>query len=491
MAKYGSSYITEIGYGKIVDENSFVLLESTSKYAAGEQQTSPIIKTLWNNGKNKDHNVLITYYTETPTTKETLLVKKTIIHDIKLLDNSKLFSVVLKSIGPEVSSDKMLLIAEAIVKAFSDYNVQISNEIVLNTLEEARAKYNVHGTIIVNNVEYQKCLGFRKVLSQHIQFEFQTEKHYIIIENNDSLIESCNVIPIGAAKKVDSAGVIDEWIDNYYIPVCVRTALPAVQPIIEHEKYLNIFVRGESGSGKTTFAEMLARHLGFEYGSINSQMITDPESWFGKRGAADGTTYTAETNFAKLLQQGNTVILIDEVNRLASDLTNPLMPMLDDRRCFEFDGEFFDVAPGTIFVLSANIGYQYAGTFALDAAFTNRAQIKLHFSDLPDEILTEIIKKRFAFSDSEAKEVFDNFNRIRAIIRNPELSMVDIDTSVRALINFARLVKYGLSQHDAIVAAIIAEINEDEYPKGLQEALYDIQSMNNLLPSINIDFDEF
>ena len=82
-----------------------------------------------------------------------------------------------------------------------------------------------------------------------------------------------------------------------------------------------------------------------------------------------------ETKFVKAITSGNSVILLDELNRAYPNVLNTLLPVLDDTRTLTVGTETYEVADNVIFIATANIGQQYV---------QERSVVTLLFESFPE-----------------------------------------------------------------------------------------------------------
>lgn len=242
--------------------------------------------------------------------------------------------------------------------------------------------------------------------------------------------------------------------DGYYYPPDVKRVFTIADEMAKKIGVVTLLMVGPSGYGKTTLPERFAKKTERHHVRVNCAAIRDPEEWFGFREAEEGSTVFDPSEFARCIQQGNSVIVLDEVNRLEPWLHNTLFPLLDDDRGTEVHNQRFDVADDTIFVMTLNQGVEFTGTFELDQAFLNRVHMTIHVGAPPAQAEIEILVKRTGVTKVEAKAIVEIASKLRAIIEKGD---ADVDCSTRASIRIAQLVKFGtpirVGFHDVIEAA--------------------------------------
>lgn len=158
---------------------------------------------------------------------------------------------------------------------------------------------------------------------------------------------------------------------------------------------VKVLVYGESGYGKTTLAQHIAQSSGMDCFRMNCATVRDPEEWFGQRAAKEGTTFFEKSAFIQAVEKGNCVVILDEFNRMEPWIGNSLYPMLDDDAKTTVMNEVFTVGPNVIFFATINLGFEYTGTFTLDAAMSNRFNFFTEVGPYDKNIEMTIVQERF------------------------------------------------------------------------------------------------
>ena len=142
----------------------------------------------------------------------------------------------------------------------------------------------------------------------------------------------------------------------------------------------NLMFVGPAGTGKTQIVFKASETLDKQIFYFNLGSTQDVRSaLIGNTYFKDGT-YFEESAFVKAIKSPNTVILLDELSRANPEAWNILMPVLDANiRKLRLDestnSPVIDVANGVSFIATANVGYEYSSTRALDRALVDRFSV--------------------------------------------------------------------------------------------------------------------
>jgi MoxR-like ATPase len=256
--------------------------------------------------------------------------------------------------------------------------------------------------------------------------------------------------------------------DGFYYPPDVGRVFTAAEKLAKKLGVVTVLMVGPSGYGKTTMPMKFAEKTGRNHVRVNCAAIRDPEEWFGFREAQEGSTVFDPSEFARCIQQGNSVIVLDEVNRLEPWLHNTLFPLLDDDRGTEIHNQRFDVADNTIFVMTLNQGVEFTGTFELDQAFINRVHMTVHVGPPPEQAEIEILEARCGTKADIAKKIVRTATKLRDIIERGE---ADVDCSTRATIRIAQLMEAGLTIREAFHDVIESASGDIETRKRMTDQI--------------------
>ena len=258
---------------------------------------------------------------------------------------------------------------------------------------------------------------------------------------------------------------ISEWITKTYIERNDEEVLNTIR-VLARKRHVALMMIGPSGYGKTSIPEQKAKDWGMEFLRWDCATVRDPEEFFGFRGAVDGSTMDdegetifSESKFTEIVQRGNCVIVLDELNRIDPYISNILFPLLDHAGKTSVVGHDVVVGPNVIFFATVNLGFQFTGTFTMDTALVNRFTAKILVGALPKEIEMKVIRARSEVSITQAEVIVRLMDGLRQLNEKGQLA---IDASTRVSIQIAELVGCGLPLKAALKYVVVNGASEDE-----------------------------
>ena len=167
-------------------------------------------------------------------------------------------------------------------------------------------------------------------------------------------------------------------------------------------------LQGPTASGKTSMVEYLAKVTGHRFVRINNHEHTDISEYMGSYVSDEsGRLVFREGVLVEAVRNGYWIVL-DELNLAPSDVLESLNRLLDDNRELFIPETQEVVKPHPHFALFAtqNPPGLYGGRKLLSPAFSNRF-LELHFDDLPDEELQEILQRRCDLAPSYSSKLVE------------------------------------------------------------------------------------
>lgn len=208
--------------------------------------------------------------------------------------------------------------------------------------------------------------------------------------------------------------------------------------MLSEGKTSNTLLLGPAGCGKTATAEQLAAHLELPYLHLNCSSIREASMLFGTREVKEGRTYTRPSLFTLVLEAGNAVIMLDEINRCAPMALNGLLTAMDGSSPYSEDLErHVRVGENLIFVGACNVGAAYTGTYRLDKALDDRFSRRLEVTYLPGKKEVELLVSATGIGPVAAERIVKIATQVRSEY-NKGSRKFSQDISTRVLLGAAR-----------------------------------------------------
>jgi len=225
----------------------------------------------------------------------------------------------------------------------------------------------------------------------------------------------------------------------------------------------NTLLLGPSGSGKTSLVKVACELLNlpfskFDMGACIGDATT---SLLGVHRIIDGKSVFDYSEFTEKIQEPG-VILLDEINRADQTAMNILLPLLDTE-CRELridiagssEKRVIKVNPDCVFVATANIGSEYAGTNEMDSALRNRL-FTIQLADLPEDAETRVLSVKSNIDENSAKNII----KISASLRdNYKKGKLSYKISIRETLEVADLVADGYPIKEALKLVYIPKFS--------------------------------
>lgn len=234
----------------------------------------------------------------------------------------------------------------------------------------------------------------------------------IIVDNLGNPVVLDKEIVVEQKEKIDEKEK-NEKSNFFYIEKEVNQVLFLANSLLEETGYSNVLIVGPSGFGKTSIAKEVAKKLNRPFVKVDLSLVTEPQEFFGSLSLVNGSTVFTETPFAKAIKEGGHVICLDEINRAYPNIMNPLLALLDDTRSATYNGCVYTVAPNTMFIVTANIGTKFTGTFQADAALMNRMNYIANVGQIPMDVESKIYSSRTGLDKNTADAVAKCLSEIR------------------------------------------------------------------------------
>lgn len=214
------------------------------------------------------------------------------------------------------------------------------------------------------------------------------------------------------------AGVLRPETDETFImkPGMMRLFAHLLKRGSSGERPENVLLQGPQGCGKTETALQFAARAGLPVLKINCALIREPRDWFGYKSVENGNVFWVKSEFAKLVERGGAVVLLDEISRATPPVLNSLLPLLDGTGVtfLEEVKQVVRRGPDLYFFATANIGNQFTGTYGkLDKALDDRFAVRIKATYLPADKEQGLLVSRTGIDDDIARRMVKIANKVR------------------------------------------------------------------------------
>ena len=227
----------------------------------------------------------------------------------------------------------------------------------------------------------------------------------------------------------------------------------------------NLMFVGPAGTGKTQIVFKAAEALNKQIFYFNLGSTQDVRSaLIGNTYFKDGT-YFEESAFVKAIKSPNTVILLDELSRANPEAWNILMPVLDTNiRKLRLDEDtnspVVNVADGVSFIATANVGYEYSSTRALDKALVDRFSV-IEMDVLNKEQEMKLLSMKYPNLSPVINETMCDISyKIKAELARED-SKISNNISTRMLLEMAEMSLDGFKLEETAELIVYPHYSDD------------------------------
>lgn len=262
---------------------------------------------------------------------------------------------------------------------------------------------------------------------------------------------------------------------DFWVSERVARELYIIGKLSEKGEAVNVKVLGPAGVGKTSLGWEFAASFKRPCFEVHWGMYQEPSEVWGKdRLSMEKGTFYEQARYVDALQTPKCVIILDEPNRCHPEVLNTNFALWDWRRAAWVPDlrMMLRVAPGVVFFACMNEGAEYIGTNPMDKAIRERFGRTIRLGHPPMKVESKIIKKRTGCE----QEIADKLAKFaRDVRRNPKVGCVP---STRQLLVAAQDVVEGLPLHEAVMYAIINDLDENTDRTALLQHLQIIGSID-------------
>jgi MoxR-like ATPase len=244
---------------------------------------------------------------------------------------------------------------------------------------------------------------------------------------------------------------------DYYEQFDLQDLTGIVKGVAKGDVFSLLF-EGESGTGKSTAARVIASRCGLPFVAINCSTNIEESDIFGtmipnpeKHSVDDPEFIWQDGPLTKAIRYGY-VGIIEELGFARPGVLGKINSLLDESRQIDLtNGEVLKAHPNFRIIATTNIGYE--GTNRLNKALVNRFEICKKFIDLDVHSIKEVIKSRTGYSDmSKMDKILEVYRAIQKYSKEQNLNLV---ISIRQLLNIFRQGKYYKSAREAVDSLLL------------------------------------
>lgn len=235
--------------------------------------------------------------------------------------------------------------------------------------------------------------------------------------------------------------------------------------------YVNLFLVGKPGSGKTVLAYAISAATGIPVYTIVFSKDTDEEEFEGKTRIVDGKAQFVETDFLKAYKNGGIVVL-EEVN-----LANPAVVMGSLGQAVEFpfvlkENGYKTVNRNPMFFVISTMNVGTNGSNTLNQAFSNRHKQDYIMDDPGKDSFIEILASK-GYKKTDCSKVYKVYEKIVNYLKSSTVDREDIcDTlSMRTCLGCLDNMEDGDEFFTAVKNSIVGKVAESdlEIAKDIEE----------------------
>jgi len=219
---------------------------------------------------------------------------------------------------------------------------------------------------------------------------------------------------------------------------------------------------GRAGAGKTALSKALASHHNLDYVYVNMAQLQTPSDLYSRRTMRNGELFDELTPLSKALMtktDKGVVITLDEMNRIQTELTNPLLALLGEQHVLSMgDGSVleFEGNRPVIFILTGNVGGQYVGTDIIDPAILSRITAIIEMEGISSELIAKIMRDQ-KISASVSDEVINKIAKIIALVSDAIDENGGNEITTRHAIDVLKMLVCDIGLEDALKIVIVSK----------------------------------
>jgi MoxR-like ATPase len=402
---------------------------------------------------------------------------------VKDIDNARYSSTFVYNVIKTKTSE-MLCIVNTTTKDYYVINASAGTIYTNNELREFNTFDNIEWipNLVINLASVTPSLNFYRVKYLKLEQLLSSKEPEVIISNDATNFESLlelypNISENNNMKLYEgyfkgsvlkTEGGVNNLAYQYEKDEYAQKLYKQVQPYYEtfdlkdltgivkgvaNGTIFSMLFEGESGTGKSTAARVIASRCGLPFVAINCSTNIEESDIFGamvpnpeKSSADDAEFVWQDGPLTKAIRYGY-VGIIEELGFGRPGVLGKINSLLDESRQIDLpNGEVLKAHPNFRLIATTNIGYE--GTNRLNKALVNRFEICKKFVDLDEKEAKAIIMSRTGYGNADKiTKVLDVYRAIKKYSNEQNLGLV---VSIRQLLNIFKQGKYYKTAKDAV-----------------------------------------
>ena len=223
------------------------------------------------------------------------------------------------------------------------------------------------------------------------------------------------------------------------------------------QNHMPVLLKGPTGCGKTRFVQYMAHRLGLPLYTVACHDDLSATDLVGRHLIGTEGTWWQDGPLTRAVREGG-LCYLDEVVEARQDTTVVIHPLADDRRelFIERTGEVLEAPPSFMLVVSYNPGYQ--NMLKGMKPSTRQRFVALRFDYPPPAEEIGIVANEAGVDEALAGQIVKLGQALRRL-ENHDLEEV---ASTRLLVFTARMIRAGMSPHEACHACLAEPLSDDE-----------------------------
>lgn len=334
----------------------------------------------------------------------------------------------------------------------TDAKFKAGDELVLRVDLEGRNKREFeanypNGSLIVHMVEHS---GGQIYYRSYSPDNRDGSRHYVQ--------EEYLQLRVTELKKLRGKRVKKIKIDNAGSIVGQEEAKEALRIAVEED--IPTLLVGETGTGKTSIIEELAKENGKNFVRIPITGETTPDDIVGKTALKSGATKFEYAQIPIGLENGDYMV-IDEINMALPEVLALLQPLFDGSReliVTQNNGESIKGKNGARVFCTMNPVDEYAGTKELNKAFASRFGMTIEMKYPEPDVEIQIVAQKCEIDEEKARKIVDFGQMAR---KAKALDEIFYTCSTRDLIQWGNLTRH-LSMQRSFELTVLNKAPQDK-----------------------------